>query len=217
MADIFVLSGEKRIGPLAWEVARQGMIEGIYSAEQMAWTEGMEEWLPLAEVLGVETEIETGEVIAEGGGFVLFEHALQVREERFPLGFLLGTEVETEHTKRGRAIFWSILFGVLTIVTLAMPLRPETRDHWVLWAVSLAVFLLVFVRSLLAAFKSTPAFVSIHLQNGDDRILPMSHREAKEASRRINAAIESARDAAEADQTAEGADEGIGDVSTGIS
>jgi hypothetical protein len=102
---------------------------------------------------------------------------------------LLKAEVEIEHTRRGAAIAWSIVFGVLTVLTLAMPLRPETTNHWILWSITLVVFLLGFVRCLMGAFRPTPAFVAIHLTNGDDRILPMRRKMAIETARVVNEAI----------------------------
>ena len=109
---------------------------------------------------------------------------------------LLRAEVEVEHTKRGKFIIGSIITGVLTILTLAMPLRPETTNHWIFWSICLAVLLFFFIRSLLGAFKETPAFVSVHLTNRDDRILSMSRRKTNDAATAINATILAARESA---------------------
>ncbi len=195
MSAIYVLAGEERVGPLTTEVLREGVERGVYSDDQLAWSEGMEDWAPLAVFLAEETldEIPEGmHVILEGPGYLLTESLLQVGVDLFPIVALLRAEVEVEHTKRGKFIVTSIITGVLTLIALAMPLRPETTNHWILWSISLAVLLFFFVRSLLEAFKETPAFVSIHLRNGDDRILPMNRKEANAAAVAINATIQAA-------------------------
>jgi hypothetical protein len=55
------------------------------------------------------------------------------------------------------------------------------------------VFVLLLIRSLFSAFKASPAFVAVHLTNGDDRILPMTPKEAKGAAQAVNAAIQQIR------------------------
>ncbi len=197
MSAIYVLAGEERVGPLTTEVLREGVQLGVYSDEQLAWSEGMEDWAPLALVLSEDVPEEIPDdmpVLLEGPGYLLSPSLLQVGVEIFPMTGLLRAEVEVEHTKRGKFIISSIITGVLTILTLAMPLRPETTNHWIFWAISLAVLLFFFIRSLLGAFKETPAFVSVHLTNGDDRILPMSPKNAKAAAAAINEAILASRE-----------------------
>jgi len=196
---IYVLAGEERVGPLTTEVLREGVERGVYSDDQLAWSEGMEDWAPLAVVLSQNAPDEIPEdanVILEGPGYLLSQSLLQVGIEIFPMMALLRAEVEVEHTKRGKFIIGSIITGVLTILTLAMPLRPETTNHWIFWSICLAVLLFFFIRSLLGAFKETPAFVSVHLTNGDDRILPMRRRKANAAATAINATILAARESA---------------------
>jgi hypothetical protein len=196
VSAIYVLAGEERVGPLTTEVLREGVEQGVYSDDQLAWVEGMDDWAPLALVLSSEEPAEPPEdshVILEGPGYLLSPSLLQVGVDIFPMTSLLRAEVEVEHTKRGKFIVSSIVIGVLLILTLAMPLRPETTHHWILWSISLAVLLLFFVRSLLGAFKETPAFVAVHLTNGDDRILPMSPKEAKAAASAINETIGAAK------------------------
>jgi hypothetical protein len=196
MAAIYVLAGEERVGPLTTEVLREGVERGVYTDDQLAWVEGMENWAPLAEVLSAEEPDELpgdSHVILEGPGYLLSPSLLQVGVDIFPMASLLRAEVEVEHTKRGKFIVSSVVIGVLTILTFAMPLRPETTNHWILWSISLIVLLFLFVRSLFGAFKGTPAFVAVHLRNGDDRILPMSPKQAKAAAAAINETIGAAK------------------------
>ncbi|MEX1118452.1 MAG: hypothetical protein WEB60_06615, partial [Terrimicrobiaceae bacterium] len=171
--------------------------------DQLAWSEGMEEWAPLSVFLSEEVSVEGIEgatVILEGPGYLLSPSLFQVGAEVFPMMALLRAEVEVEHTKRGKFIIGSIITGVLTLLTLAMPLRPETTNHWILWSISLVVLLFFFIRSLLGAFKETPAFVAVHLTNGDDRILPMSPRQAKAAAAAINETIRAAKEPTEEEE-----------------
>lgn len=212
MSAIYVMAGEERVGPLTtWELMEK-VASGEFSPDLFAWKEGMEDWCAVGQILELEAPEPEDSVVAvpefpdsgdpdsedaeevsgvllEGPGYLLSQGSLQVGPDLFPMHALLKAEVEIEHTRRGKAIAWSIVFGVLTILTLAMPLRPETTNHWVLWSITLVVFLLGFVRCLMGAFRPTPAFVAIHLTNGDDRILPMRRKMAIETAKVVNEAI----------------------------
>ncbi len=214
MSAIYVMAGEERVGPLTtWEL-REKVVSGEFTPDQFAWKEGMEEWCEVSQILELEdsepqdsvvpeseisdsqgpesedSEEESG-VLLDGPGYLLSQGSLQVGPDLFPMHALLKAEVEIEHTRRGKSIVWSIVFGVLTILTLAMPLRPESTNHWILWSITLVLFLLAFVRCLMGAFRPTPAFVAIHLTNGDDRILPMRRQMAIETAKVVNEAIAS--------------------------
>lgn len=196
MSAIYVLAGEEREGPFTAEEIRESVADGRLTLEHMGWTEGLEAWIPLSELLNPKPVLDNSdesdevvEVLAEGPGYVLTNEALRVREEVFPLEDVLKATLETEHTKRGKPIAGSIVFGVLVSMTLAMPLRPETQNHWILWGLSLLLFLFLFLRSLLMAFKPSGTFVAVHLRDGDDRVLPMSDHEAKSAVESITAIL----------------------------
>lgn len=204
MSAIYVMAGDERVGPLTTEEIREAVEEGRLSLENLAWQEGMEDWLPLSEVLEIPEDCDSEEedfesmILLEGPGYILSPGCLQVGTELFPIANLVKAEVEIEHTKRGKAVGASIVFGVLLAVALAMPLRPETSQHWILWGISVVVIVGLLIRSLLAAFKPTPAFVAVHLLGGDDRILPMSPSEARAAANAVNNAIAASRESAEA-------------------
>jgi hypothetical protein len=198
MSAIYVMAGEERVGPFSTLEVQEKVDAGIFTPEHLGWMEGMEDWCPLQQLLtsaadSEEDAVADSEVLLEGPGYLLTPLTLQIGEELFPLDILSHAEVEIEHTKRGKPIAGCIVFGVLVILTLAMPMRPETTNHWMIWAVSLTVFVLLLIRSLFSAFKASPAFVAVHLTNGDDRILPMTPKAAKGAAQAVNAAIQQIR------------------------
>ena len=87
MTAIYVLAGEERVGPLATEVLREGVERGVYSNDQLAWSEGMKDWAPLAVVLSQDAPDEIPEdanVILEGPRHLLSQSVLQVGVDVFP-------------------------------------------------------------------------------------------------------------------------------------
>ncbi|MCX7868813.1 MAG: DUF4339 domain-containing protein, partial [Terrimicrobiaceae bacterium] len=199
MHAIYVLEGESQTGPFSPDEIRQAVADNRLTLSHLGWHEGCDGWKPLAEILS-SGEAEAGDfvVLSEGPGYVLTSEALRVREEVFPLEEIVRATVEAEHTRRGRSIAATILFGVLVVVAVAMPHKPETTNQWMIWGLSLVVFLVLMLRFALAAFRPSATFLAVHLSNGDDRILPMSRREAGQASQAINSALEETRRSAEA-------------------
>ncbi len=169
---------------------REGVAGGRFTLGSLGWTEGLDGWVSLSEILasGIAEEDEAP-VLDEGPGYVLTTDALRVREEVFPLESVNRASLETEHTKRGRSITGSIIFGVLLIIAIARPHSPETTNQWILWGLSLVVLLFLWLRSTIMAFNTSGTFVAVHLLDGDDRVLPMSDREAKHAANAINEAL----------------------------
>jgi len=185
-----VLVGEERVGPMSADEIRSSVSEGRFTLGHLGWVEGMENWLPLAEILesGIAEE-EEPVVLTEGPGYVLTDQALRVVDEVFPLGAVAKATVEVEHTKRGPAIAGTILFGLLAVIAVAMPHKPQTNAQWTVWALSAVVILVLFSRCLFSAFKPSATFVAIHLVGGDDRILPMASKDAAAAEKAINASL----------------------------
>jgi hypothetical protein len=180
VSAIYVLAGEERVGPMTASEVLAAVNEGRFALGSLGWQEGMDGWKPLAEFLFDDSE-EEAEVVAEGPGYVLTSAALRVRDEVFSLFQVSKATLEAEHTKRGSPLMWGIIFGVCTVIALAMPHRPETTNQWVLWGLSLGIFVLLSVRNLFNAFRPSGCFVAIHLADGDDRVLPMADGEAREA------------------------------------
>jgi hypothetical protein len=190
MRAIYVLEGEDRVGPFTSEEIRSALADGSIVLSQMGWLEGAEDWQPLSEILASgEAEADEILVIAEGPGYVLTDQALRVCDEVFELSEVMKATVEVEHTRRGPAMAATALFGFLVIVVLALPFRPQSAGQWWLWGVSLLLFTLLCARFALAAFKPSATFLAVHLCNGDDRVLPMTGREAREAQRAIEGAL----------------------------
>jgi hypothetical protein len=187
---IYVLAGDERVGPFTADEIREGVAAGRLTFGDLGWTEGLDGWVALSEILssGIAEENEAA-VLDEGPGYVLTTEALRVREEVFPIESVNRASVETEHTKRGRSIAGSIIFGVLLVIAIARPHPPETTNQWIIWGLSVAVILFLLLRSTIMAFKPSGTFVAVHLLDGDDRVLPMSDREAKHAAEAINEAL----------------------------
>ena len=197
MNAIYVLAGEERVGPMSASEVLDAVNAGRFALGNLGWHEGMEEWKPLSEFLVEDSGEGDMEVLAEGPGYVLTPSALRVREEVFSLFQISKATLETEHTKRGRPLAWGIIFGICTVIALAMPHRPETTNQWIFWAVSLGIFALLAARNLFNAFRPSGNFVAVHLADGDDRVLPMSDVEAREAVKSITKALEAGRGFAE--------------------
>lgn len=185
MHAIYVLEGESQTGPFSPDEIRRAIASNALTLAHLGWYEGCEGWKPLSEILA-DADEEDVEVVQSGPGYVLTTEALRVRDEIFALDQVSRATVEVEHTRRGRPIAATIFFGFLVVVALAMPHKPETPTQWILWALSLLLFLVFFLRFALTAFRPSATFLAIHLADGDDRILPMSRKDAESAREAIH-------------------------------
>ena len=197
-----VMAGEERLGPFSLEEIA-GMIEsGELSLEQHAWAEGMEDWMPISAILEqagaavhAVVEDEDGEIVEkallEGPGFAITALHLVLGEEVWEWAAINKAEVEVEHTKRGKAIAGTIFFGVIGVILLALPLFHNLGEKalWIIWGVIALGCVVMFFRNASTAFRPTPTFLAVHLADGDDRIVPLSHRQARHACDAINARL----------------------------
>ena len=191
MHEIYVLDGDSQVGPFTPDEIRRAISENRLTLAHLGWHAECETWKPLAEILEPGQESEGIEVLKEGPGYVLTSKALRVREEIFPLEDVARATVEVEHTRRGRAIAATIVFGFLLVVALTLPHKPENPTQWTIWGISVIVVIFFLLRFAISAFRPSATFLAIHLMDGDDRILPMTQREAEHASKAIHEALAS--------------------------
>src|SRR4051812_24194926 len=57
--EIYLLRDEKEVGPYEAEDVRSWLQQGHVAANELAWTEGLPEWQPLRQLLGLEAEDAT--------------------------------------------------------------------------------------------------------------------------------------------------------------
>lgn len=196
MSTIYVLKEGQKAGPFTTEELEGHVEAGIFSREDLFWTEGMDEWQPLATVLETPpaSPDETGEpedILYETEGAVLTASALHLAgAEAVPLAGITKVGVQTEKVKRAKPVAGCIVLGVVIVVLALLELPRSTTTHWVLWGGLLLVLILWWFRFLLRALQIPATLVVIDLQDGDERLIRSKPRAAEELCQAITGALE---------------------------
>lgn len=199
MSTIYVLKEGQKAGPFTTEELEGHVESGVFSREDLFWTEGMEEWQPLASVLEIATAppdetLEPQDILYETEGAVLTASALHLAgAEAVPLAGITKVGVQTEKVKRAKPVAGCIVLGVVIVVLALLELPRSTTTHWVLWGGLLLVLVLWWFRLLLRALQVPATLVVIDLQDGDERLIRSKPRAAEELCQAITGALEAER------------------------
>jgi len=202
MSTIYVQKEGQKLGPFTTEELEGKVGEGVFSPEDLYWTEGMEEWQPLGEVLveeeaGEQSEAEAEPVFEIKENNILFDSAearltpqiLHLGGEDLPITALAKATVQTETIKRTKPIIGSVILGVLIVCVALLEVPRSTLTHWVIWGAVLLGLIIWWLRVFSAAIRPASTMLIIDLRNGDERLLPMELAEARELATAIDRAV----------------------------
>lgn len=205
MSTIYVQKEGQKWGPFTTGELEGKVVEGFFSSEDLFWTEGMEEWLPLREALAGEEEISTedqpdatGETGIEAGEpFLLFAsgdvlltpQTLHLPGEDLPVALLAKAAVQTETIRRTKPIIGSVVLGVIIVCGALADIHRPHLTAWLVWAAVLAGLLIWWLRILATAIRPAASLTVIDLRNGDERIVRLDAPEARELAAAVNRAI----------------------------
>jgi len=186
MSTIYVLKEGQKIGPFTTEELEDKVVEGLFSREDLFWTEGMDDWEPLSTVIEAVAESAPDLSIQEdalynAGGTVVTSQAVHLSGgEEIPVAGISKVAVQSERIKRFKPVAGCIVVGVVIVCFALLEIPRITPTHWILWGLVLLGLALWWVRLLLLALRIPATLVIIDLQNGDERIIRAKAREAKE-------------------------------------
>lgn len=201
MSTIYVLKEGLKAGPFTTEEIEGYVEAGAFSKEDLFWTEGMEDWQPLATVLETTPAAdesagageEPGElegILYQTEGAVVTAHALHLTgTDAIPLVGIAKVAVQSEKVKRAKPVAGCIILGVVIVVLALLELPRTTTTHWVLWGGLLLVLLVWWVRLLLMALQVPATLVVIDLRDGDERLVRSKPRAAEELCQAITEAM----------------------------
>lgn len=200
MSVIHVQRGDQKLGPFTTEELEEKVAAGELSPEDLFWSEGMEEWQPLATVITIEATQDEGAeesishlaseesgILHEIAGTTVTTHAVHLEcGAVLPLTEITKVEVQTEKVRRAKPIVGCVVLGVV-IVGLALAEIPRTTTtHWILWGSVLAVLFIWWIRLLMNGLRVGASMVVIDLKDGDERIIRASPGLARELREAIN-------------------------------
>jgi hypothetical protein len=206
MSTIYVQKEGQRWGPFTTEELEGKVGEGVFSPEDLFWTEGMEEWQPLGEAIALEEEpgIESpGEAeFTVGENDLLFEcdpvrltaRTLHLPGEDIPVPLLAKASVQTETIHRTKPIIGSVVLGVIIVCGALVEVHRPNLTAWLVWGVILAGLLIWWLRIFSTAIRPAATIAIIDLRNGDERIVRLDPPEARELAAAVNRAIIEARE-----------------------
>lgn len=205
MSTIYVQKEGQKWGPFTTEELEEKVVEGVFSQEDLFWTEGMDEWQPLGEMVesGEELQAEEQQESATAPVFeieetnILFDSpearltskVLHLGGEDIPVIALAKATVQTETIRRTRPIIGSILLGVAIVCVAFIEVHRPNLTAWVLWGAVLVGLLIWWLRIFSAAIRPAATILIVDLRNGDERILPTEPAVARELAAAINQAV----------------------------
>lgn len=204
MSTIYVRKEGQEWGPFTTEELEGKVGEGVFSLEDLFWTEGMEDWQPLGSV-GVVAQEGTGEsasvfeveetdILFDSPEARLTAQTLHLMGEDLPVASVAKASVQFEEINRTRPIIGCIIVGV---VILCIALAEIPRPHltaWVIWGVILLGLCVWWLRMMAVAIRSGATMLIVDLRNGDERLVRMDPDDARELATAIDQAVIAALD-----------------------
>lgn len=200
MSEIYVQREGQEWGPFTTEEL-QGQVEaGVFTREDLFWTDGMDDWQPLGTVIEAVPIDETQETIAESPpqeipvyydaeGILVTSDEVDVEDDVLPLAEVTRAEAQIERIHRAKPIILSVVFGVAIVCLALVELPRTTFTHWALWGAALAALFFIWLRSAYTAFRSARSMVVIDFRNGNERIIQAAPAAARKLSEAINQAL----------------------------
>lgn len=209
MSALYIQKEGRQLGPFTEEELEGQVASGAVTRDDLYWTDGMEEWHPLSEI--VETTPEDG--VAAASEAPPAEEATEPEEKVYfnEEGIFVTTSeiswndttlepplvekssATIEKVRRVRPLVAAIILGVSAVVIALLEIPKTTTTHWLLWGGVLVVLLFVTVRMLYAGLRAARSMVVLDMVDGSEYIIPAGPGIARQVNESIIAASEEAR------------------------
>ena len=187
---IYILVGEQKTGPFRHELFKQYREAGRFPDGTMCWKEGWETWKPIEDLDENEEDKKNELVLMQGHGYRITADDIIIGTEIFPLASIKKAKVEVEQINRTPA-FTQVIGSALVVVIICFVLfspdhSPTNAFIKQILTVSAVVAGVVLLRASFTAFRPDETFVGVHIGNGDERILRIKGKEAKNVVKLVN-------------------------------
>jgi len=187
---IYILVGEQKTGPFRHELFKQYREAGRFPEGTMCWKEGWDTWKPITDLDDDEQDTKNELVLMHGNGYRITADDIIIGTEMFPLATIKSAKVETEQTNRTPAFTQVIISALVLVIVGFVLISPDHRPTETFFKQLLVVFAVIFsvvlIRASFVAFRPDETFVGIHIGNGDERLLRIKGKEAKNVVKLVN-------------------------------
>ncbi len=210
MSALYIQKEGRQWGPFTTEELEGQVAAGSFSREDLYWTEGMEEWLPLSAIM--ETVPEEGSVAVatleqETPGDVPEEDTVYFNEdgilvtideiswngETLDPALVAKTSATIERVKRVRPLIVAIALGVAAVCVALLEIPKTTATHWAIWVGILVVLFFAIMRMLYSGLRSPRSMVVLDMVDGSEYIIPAGPTIAQRVNDCIDRAAHAAR------------------------
>ncbi len=201
MSALYIQKEGKQWGPFTTEELEGQMAAGAFSRDDLYWTEGMEEWSPLGEIM--ERVEETSVVVAtdedldedfdgvyfnQDGIYVTLDEISWPGHETVEPSLVAKSSATVEKVNRFRPLAGAVMLGVLAVVVGLLEIPKTTTTHWVVWGGILLVLLFFFLRMLQTGLRKARSMVVIDMVDGTEYIIPVEPEIAEKVSDAVQGA-----------------------------
>lgn len=217
MSTLYVLKEGQKRGPFTTEELEQKVESGEFARDDQFWTEGMEEWLPLSEIIQIETpavseEVSAGEeaaevpseeseqsrsVLEEEEATTLYDSdcikvttaEVELSDVSIPIIGISKVTAQIETIHRAKPLIGCIVIGVIIVCLALLEIPKTTVTHWTIWGLVLLGLGLWWLRCLIAALRTPRSMLVIDLTDGDEHITRLSPKEVTLSANAIKQAM----------------------------
>ena len=211
MSALYIQKEGRQWGPFTEEELGGQMATGAFSKEDLYWTEGMEQWLPLSGIVEVEPETDANvavataeesppeeveeEELADDDGVYFNESGILITldEITWKAGTLepvlvAKTSATIEKVRRTKPLIAAVAAGVAGICLALLELPKTTAAHWAIWVGVLVLLFFAMLRMLYSGLRPARSMVVLDMVDGTEYIIPAG----PEIAQRVNDCIERA-------------------------
>ena len=193
MSALYIQKEGRQWGPFTADELQKQMEVGAFSEEDLYWTEGMEEWQPLATILAPNVGDEAEEVFFDQAGVRVTLDTLAWEKGELEPVLVAKSSATIEKVRRARPLTGGIVLGVLAVCVALAELPRTTATHWAIWAGVLLVMLFFTLRWLHAGLRRARSMVVIDMVDGSEYIIPTAPEVAQPLSDAIAQAAQASR------------------------
>lgn len=205
MSALYIQKEGRQWGPFTTEELEGQVASGAFSREDLFWTEGMDAWHPLSEIVETAPETEgtatTAEEESPPGEEVYFnEEGILVTVDEISWGngtlepaLVAKSSATIERVKRLRPLLVGIALGVVAVVVALIEVPKTTATHWAIWGGVLLLLLFGLARMLYSGLRTARSMVVLDMVDGSEYIIPAGPSIARKVNDAITRAANDAR------------------------
>lgn len=215
MSTLYVLKEGQKRGPFTTEELEEKVVSGEFAPDDQFWTEGMDGWLPLSDIIQIApapaSTPEGADAVSEepvSASLSSFEEEeavtlydsdrikvtsveVELSDVSIPIAGITKVSPQIEVVHRFRPMLGCVILGVIIVLLILLEIPKTTVTHWVIWGAIVLGLGLWWLRCLFEALRTPRSMLVIDLADGDEHVARLAPDEVTRSADAIKQAIAS--------------------------